>query len=335
MEKLRFSALVAFEDSEGRFRQSVQIRGIEDLPPGEVLIKVVYSSLNYKDALSACGNRGVTKHYPHTPGIDAAGVVINSTSADWRIGDQVICTGYDLGMNTPGGFGQYIRVPGRWLVRLPDSLTFLEAMQLGTAGFTAALCVSGLQKNDIIPGHGSVLVTGATGGVGSIAILLLHHLGYEVIALTGKVKQAGYLRDLGATHVLDRNEFLTQYRNKLLLPPRWEGVVDTVGGEILSAAIKATNFDGVVTSCGNAASADLPLNVFPFILRGVHLLGIYSANCSMEKRVSIWNNLAGKWKIPELRRICRHVKLHQVRDEIKAMLNGGVCGRCVVDLEGE
>lgn len=311
---------------------AIQRRQVKKLQLGEVLIRVIYSSLNYKDALSAIGNKGVTRKFPHTPGIDASGIVAHSNSPDWKIGDEVICSGYDLGMNTPGGFGQFIKVPGEWVVRLPENLTMLEAMQLGTAGFTAALCVLGLQTNDILPDKGKILVTGATGGVGSIAIMLLHRLGYEVVAATGKKTEAEYLLSLGASHVIDREAILIDQK-KLLLPALWAGVIDTVGGQLLASAIKATDFDGVVTSCGNAFSADLPLNVYPFILRGVHLLGIYSANCPMKKRLSIWNKLAGDWKINDIGRICRSIPLRRLEGEIQAMLSGQVKGRCVIDME--
>lgn len=333
MKNLSFSALVVTEDDQGRYQSAIQRRSVEELPQGEVLIQVAYTSLNYKDALSASGNKGVTREYPHTPGIDASGIVVHSTSPDWQRGDQVICTGYDLGMNTSGGFGQYIRVPGSWIVRLPENLTLLEAMQLGTAGFTAALCVLGLQTNNILPGRGPILVTGATGGVGSIAIMLLKKIGYEVAAVTGKKTEVDYLLSLGASGILDRQTILAD-QDKILLPIRWAGVVDTVGGSLLATAIKATNFDGVVTCCGNAASGDLPLNVYPFILRGVHLLGIYSANCPMERRLAIWDKLAGQWNIPDLDRICRCIVLNQVEEEIQAMLAGNVKGRCVIEMGG-
>lgn len=331
MNTREFSAFVVSEDDQGRFRSAITRRRMEALPPGEVLIQVAYSSLNYKDALSASGNKGVTKTYPHTPGIDASGVVVHSTVKEWRVGDQVICTGYDLGMNTAGGFGQYIRVPASWVVRLPKNLSLLEAMQWGTAGFTAGLCVWGLRQHAVFPEKGPVLVTGATGGVGSIAILLLHHLGYEVVAVTGKRDQAGYLSSLGASRIVDREQILAEQK-KMLLPGTWAGVVDTVGGPLLATAIKATDFDGVVTSCGNAASADLPLNVYPFILRGVHLLGIYSANCPMPKRLNIWEQIAGSWKIPEMGRICRRIGPPQLEEEIQAMLEGRSTGRCVIEM---
>ena len=328
---LHFSALVVAEDQNGQFQRAVVERRLIDLPDNEVLVRVRYSSLNYKDALSATGNRGVTRNYPHTPGIDAVGTVVASTDRNWQAGDEVLCTGYDLGMNTSGGFGQYIRVPGSWLVRRPETLSPMDCMRLGTAGYTAALCVLGLQDNGVLPGRGPVLVTGATGGVGSIALLLLHRLGYEAVAVTGKESAHAFLRSLGAASVLDRRELLKD-RDKPLLPARWAGVVDTVGGDLLATAIKSTGFDGVVTLCGNAASADLPISVYPFILRGVHLVGVYSANSPMERRLRVWEKLAGEWQL-DLGPISRVVSLYRLEEEIMAMLAGRTTGRCVVDLE--
>jgi putative YhdH/YhfP family quinone oxidoreductase len=247
-------------------------------------------------------------------------------------GDQVICTGYDLGMNTPGGFGQYIRVPSTWLVRKPEGLSLMESMQLGTAGFTAALSVLGLQKNEIFPERGQVLVTGATGGVGTIALMLLHKLGYETVAVTGKAAEHAFLASLGVSAILTREE-LTADNEKILLPARWAGVIDTVGGTMLAAAVKGTGYDGVVTSCGNAASGDLPLNVYPFILRGVHLMGIYSAQCQMSKRQQVWEKLATEWKVPQLSTLCCRIGLGQLDDAIRSMIAGQTKGRLVVDLE--
>lgn len=332
MEDLTFLALEAFEDSNKCIQRRVRLKAVSEMPPGDVLIRVRYSSLNYKDALSASGNRGVTKHYPHTPGIDAAGTVVESGVPQWQRGDEVICTGYDLGMNTSGGFGQYIRVPGHWLVRKPQGLSLFESMQLGTAGFTAAQCLLHLQHNSITPDKGDILVTGATGGVGTVAILLLNRLGYRVAAVTGKAAEHAFLGELGAATILERHELL-QGGEKQLLPIRWSGAIDTVGGDILVTVVKSTGFDGVVTCCGNAASGDLPLTVYPFILRGVHLIGVYSANCPMERRQLVWQKLAGEWKLNELARMCRLIGLGQLDTEIRAMLAGQSKGRCVVDLE--
>jgi len=333
MQDLSFAALVTVENGTGEFQRRIERKFISELPGGDVVIRVKYSSLNYKDALSASGNRGVTKKYPHTPGVDAAGIVIESSDSRWESGDEVICTGYDLGMNTAGGYGQYIRVPGDWVVRKPQGLSLLESMQLGTAGFTAAQCLLHFEQNAIVPSKGPILVTGATGGVGTLAILLLHKLGYEIVAVTGKSSEHAYLSSLGATRILDRQELLVG-RDKQLLPVRWGGAIDTVGGDMLAAAIKSTGFDGVVTCCGNAASGDLSVSVYPFILRGVHLIGVYSAHCPMEKRLLVWEKLAREWRLQDLSSISRTVQLDQLEDEILAMLAGQSKGRCVVDVEG-
>jgi len=240
--------------------------------------------------------------------------------------------GYDLGMNTFGGFSRYISVPSAWVMPLPADLTALECMQIGTAGFTAAQCVHRLIELGVTPEKGSILVTGATGGVGSLAVRLLTSLHFEVTAITGKSDQHQFLYDIGATKVIDRDKFLTGI-GKLLLRERWAGVVDTVGGDYLATAIKGTCYDGVVTCCGNAASGDLPLNVYPFILRGVTLTGIDSAQCLMARRKMIWDNLADSWRFAGLSSMCRTIGLHQLDGEIDKMLQGGTKGRIVVDLQ--
>ena len=331
MVKQNFSAFVVRETSPGHFVGAIEQRTIKDLPPGEVLLQVRYSSLNYKDALSASGNRGVTKCYPHTPGIDAAGVVISSSSPLVKCGDDVICMGYDLGMNTAGGLGQFIRVPASWVVKKPDSISLLQAMQIGTAGFTAAQSVLALMDNSVTPEKGEILVTGSSGGVGSIATHLLSELGFRVTALTSKERVQEYLLSLGAKTVLSP-KVLLEDRHKFLLSERWAGVIDTVGGDVLSTAIKGLHFDGVATCCGNAASAELILTVYPFILRGVHLIGIYSANCPREKRLKVWQKLAAEWQLPMLKDMSRTISLSGVSREVDAMLAGKTIGRCVVDL---
>ena len=327
-----FRALVVRKGADGAYTRAIEERQVEDLPAGAVLVRVLYSSLNYKDALSGSGNTGVSKYYPHTPGIDAAGVVAHSTDPAFKKGDEVLCTGYDLGMNTSGGLGQYIRVPGEWLVRKPETLSFLESMRLGTAGYTAALSVLTLQDNGVVPAKGEVLVSGATGGLGSIAVHLLSQLGYKVIALTSKAHAADYLHELGASGIESPSQFLAN-KDKLLLSARWAGVIDTVGGEILATAVKSTRFDGVVAICGNAASHEISLNVYPFILRGVHLIGIYSADTPMKKRLRVWEKLAGEWKLPKMKQLSRIISLNQVPDEMDAMLAGQAHGRVVVDMQ--
>ncbi len=331
---INYRALSIIEKGGGQFERILVDKNTKYLPPGDVLIKVAYSSLNYKDALSASGNRGVTKHYPHTPGIDAVGTVVEADTELFLPDEVVLCTGYDLGMNTPGGFGQYIRVPHQWVIRKPEGLSPLETMQIGTAGFTAAQSVLALQVGGISPSDGPILVTGATGGVGTVAIMLLTLLGYEITAVTGKAEEYAFLRSLGAISIIDRDDFIIR-ADKLLLKEQWAGVIDSVGGRFLAEAIKATKFDGVVTSCGNAASDDLPLNVYPFILRGIKLQGIYSANCPMKKRLQIWDKLSGAWKLPELSLLSRVITLSQLDDSITDMLAGRSKGRIVVDVQEE
>ena len=329
-----FQALVVSEEENGNIHRELQTRTLDDLPEGEVIIAVEYSSLNYKDALSANGNHGVTRRYPHTPGIDTVGRVFSSSVDAFQPGDQVLCMGYDLGMNTAGGFGGYVSVPAAWVMMLPHGISPLEAMQIGTAGFTAAQCVDRLCRLGLRKDDGPVLVTGATGGVGSLAVRLLSFLGFEVVALTGKPEQTAFLENIGAAWVLDRQKLL-RGKSKMLLRERWAGVVDTVGGELLATAIKATRYGGMVTCCGNAASGDLPLNVYPFILRGVTLAGIDSAICPMAQRKIIWEKLASAWRFPGLDKVSRTVTLDRLEKEIVSMLQGKAHGRVVVDLRGE
>ena len=291
-----FKALVITETEDKQFTRSVEPKKISDLPEGDVVVQVLYSSLNYKDVLSATGNRGVTRKYPHTPGIDAAGIVAESASAEFKTGEKVIVTSYDLGMNTAGGYGQYIRVPAGWVVPLPEGLTAREAMVYGTAGFTAALSVWQLIENGLKPEDGNILVSGATGGVGSIAVSILSKLGYSVTAVNGVVDETDYLKKIGAQDVISIEE-ATDTSGRPLLKSLWAGGIDTVGGEILATTLKTVGSWGTVTCCGNVASPDLPTNVYPFILRGVRLVGIDSQNCPMPIRREIWKKIASEWKI--------------------------------------
>ncbi len=329
-----YRALIAEEGTGGAggtFRRRIAERRTADLPPGEVLVAVSWSSLNYKDALSAAGHRGITRAYPHQPGIDAAGVVAESAAPEFRAGDPVLVTGYDLGMNTPGGLGELIRVPAGWVVPIPAGLDARTAMRLGTAGFTVALAFARLRRHGMRPGIGEVLVTGASGGVGSLAVALLSAQGCCVVAATGKTDRAEWLRGLGAERVIGREEVLAGGA-KPLLPRRWSAVLDTVGGDFLSAAVRSTDLEGAVAVCGNAASADLPLSVYPFILRGVSLLGIDSANTPADERRELWRRLAEEWRVPHLDAICRDVSLDALEPEIEAMLAGRSRGRVVVQV---
>lgn len=325
-----FNALV-IREAGSDFTRAVETRRVEELPPGDLLIRVQYSSLNYKDALSANGNRGVTRSYPHTPGVDAAGVVVESRDPAFQPGDAVVAGGYDMGMNTPGGFGQYIRIPADWALPLPAGVDARTAMQLGAAGFTAALITHRLETAGLRPDLGEVLVTGATGGVGSLSVLLLSQLGYTCVAATGKQDQADFLRGIGAAEVIDRHS-LEAGADKALLKQRWAAVVDTVGGAILANAIKSTRANGWIAACGNAASGELHLTVYPFILRGVNLLGIDSANCPLDLRRTLWQRLAQEWHMTGLDRVTTLTDLEGVGAYIDRILAGQVTGRVVVDL---
>jgi len=325
MTNKSYKALRVFQ-SEKDFITKVVTRNTSNLPDGDVLICVHYSSLNYKDALSAAGKPGVTKNYPHTPGIDAAGVVAESKSDDFEEGDEVICTSYDLGMNTDGGFGEYIRVPADWVLPLPKNLTLKESMQLGTAGLTAGIGVYKLHQSHLNSENGPVLVTGATGGVGSLAVAMLAKSGFKVIAATGKLDQTDYLKTLGASEVIDRDQ-VRDDSGRPLLSSRWAGAIETVGGPILDTVIRSAQHNGVITCCGNVVTHELNTNVYPFILRGVHLLGIDSGICKMPFRKTIWQKLADEYKPNMLNEIAKPVELNDLQAEIKKMLEGGQVGR--------
>ncbi|BAP79739.1 oxidoreductase [Pseudomonas sp. MT-1] len=327
----RFKALQTNENG-GRFETSLIERDTDELPAGEVLIRVSYSSLNYKDALSASGNRGVTRNFPHTPGIDAAGTVAESSVADFSVGDEVIVTGYDLGMNTAGGFGQYIRVPPAWVIKRPVGLSLREAMALGTAGLTAALCIDKLEQAGLEPTDAPILVTGATGGVGSIAIALLSRLGYKVAAVTGKAEQGDFLRKLGATQVVERSA-LQAGTEKPLLKEQWAGAVDTVGGDILFNVVKSLQRGASVACCGLTAGTNFQANVLPFILRGVNLLGVDSVEIPLVVKASMWDKLSVQWKLPNLDDLVQEISLEQLPEAIERTLAGQQTGRMLVRLD--
>ncbi|MGY0219257.1 YhdH/YhfP family quinone oxidoreductase [Endozoicomonadaceae bacterium StTr2] len=308
---------------------SVITRSTLDLPAGELLVRVEWSSLNFKDALSVKGNRGVTKQYPHTPGIDAAGYVEVSDSPQFKPGDAVIITGYDLGMNTAGGFGGYIRVPAEWAVALPEGMSLKDSMAYGTAGLTAALCLEKLETAGMKPGQGDIFVTGATGGVGSLSISMLSGLGYSVAASTGKLEHAQYLTSLGATKIVDR-ETISDGAEKALLKEQWAGAIDTVGGDILFNVIKSLKYGASVACCGMVSSPSFGATVFPFILRNVNLLGVDSARQPAEARQRVWNRLAGDLQLKNLDRITTEVDLHQLPDAIEQIFRARQIGRVVL-----
>ncbi|MBT1071520.1 YhdH/YhfP family quinone oxidoreductase [Pelotalea chapellei] len=331
MDVVTFRALVVEKTGDRQFLRSVREKSIEDLSAGDLVVQVHYSSLNYKDALSATGHPGVTRQFPHTPGIDAAGEVVSCTNGAFDPGDKVLVTGHDLGMETDGGFGQYIRVPSNWAIKLPVGLTLREAMALGTAGFTAALSVLKLERNGVKPESGDVVVTGATGGVGSMAVSILAAAGYRVVAVTGKEDRHEFLMKCGAAEVVSRDQIVAG-AEKALLPERWAGAVEVSGGALLSAVLKSTRYGGTVTCCGMVGSPELPVNVYPFILRGVSLVGIDSVNCPTETRREIWQRLAAQWKPARLEELVAEQTLSGLEPAIQAMLDGSITGRVVVNL---
>jgi putative YhdH/YhfP family quinone oxidoreductase len=327
----RFSAYLVTRNDKGACRGDLRTDlALDQLPPGELLIRVQYSSINYKDALSATGHPGVTRAYPHIPGIDAAGTVADSSSGLFAPGDPVLVTGYRLGMDHWGGFAQYVRVPAEWAVPLPAGMTALEAMRLGTAGFTAALCLDAILRQERRRDADPVLVTGATGGVAMVAIALLARLGIPAVALTRKEGAIrGRLRQLGAQEVLDPREL--EPSDKPLLKERWAAVVDTIGGPLLEHLLKATCAGGTVAACGMAAGNRFTSTVYPFILRGVSLAGIDSAETPSAKRVRIWNHLATDWKV-DLERISSEVALDGIDGCVREILAGTHVGRTVVKI---
>ena len=327
-----FRAMLVEEVAAGKYDQLIVERKQKDLPDYPVVVAVSHSALNYKDALSAFGNRAVTREYPHTPGIDAVGTVLSDASGAFKVGQQVLVTGYDLGMNTAGGLAERIAVPAEWVAPLPKGLTPREAMILGTAGLTAALCLEKLLEAGAKPEDGEVLVTGATGGVGSIAVALLAKQGFRVAAVTGKLESAEFLTGLGAWKVLDR-ETLAPFANKAIAKPLWAWAVDTVGGETLFNVIKALAYGGGVAACGMASGAQFQANVFPFILRGISLLGVDSVELPLDKKIAVWNKLAGDWYIGRaLEKIAEDISLEQAPEFLARLHRGHGIGRYVVDM---
>jgi acrylyl-CoA reductase (NADPH) len=327
----RFKALLVERSGKGAAPKIVE-RTVDDLPEGDLLIRVHYSSLNFKDALAVGGRPGVIRRYPLTPGIDAAGEVVRCTDGTFAPGDPVVVTGFDLGVAVPGGFGQYVRIPSAWAVKLPVGLTLRESMALGTAGFTAALAVLKLRHAGLKAGCEEMLVTGASGGVGSVAVSILASEGCRVVAVSGKPERHSFIKRLGAAEVIGRQEILGS-SDKGLLPERWSGAIDVVGGGTLADVLKSTRYGGAVASCGLAGSSDLPLNVFPFILRGVSLHGVDSVHCPMGNRLRIWGKLAAEWKPPLLDEMTRECPLVDLPEQAETMLAGRMFGRLVVNMQ--
>ena len=326
-----FKAFVVREKKNNVFSSGIETKKFEELPNHDVTIKVKYSSLNYKDALSSLGNKGVTKLYPHTPGIDASGIVISSRNKKFHEGDQVVVTGYDLGMNTPGGFSECIRVPSDWVVKLPETISLKYAMAIGTAGLTAALCIDLLSKNSKIEKRHAV-VTGSTGGVGSIAIQLLSKLGAEITAVTGKNESEDFLSSLGASTIMSRKELFDQFRQPLS-KGLYDLAIDVVGGEILSGLLTCLRRDGVIACCGNVGGVNFNTNVFPFILRGNKLLGADSAERDLKQKEFLWKKLSTEWLIDDMDKFSRTIGLSELEEEIRTIYEGKQTGRVIVSID--
>ena len=328
-----FKALVVEETSDGNFEKSIQQRNLSDLPDNDLLVEVHYSSLNYKDAMSASGNKSITKNYPHTPGIDAAGVVVSDKSGTFSEGQEVVVFGYDLGMDTAGGLGQMIAIPADWALPCPEALSLKEAMIYGTGGLTAALSIQKMEKMGAKPSDGPVAVSGATGGVGTISIAILSQLGYESIAFSGKPEQSEHLKELGATEVRHRDT-INEVGNRPVGRPLWANAIDTVGGDYLANLLKQTKPGGAVTTCGLAASASFSMTVLPFITRAVSLLGIDSVFIPLEDKKAIWQRVATDMKLPNLEQYAEEITLEQTSEYLERFISSKVVGRYVVNVRG-
>ncbi|MRT94038.1 YhdH/YhfP family quinone oxidoreductase [Ancylomarina sp. 16SWW S1-10-2] len=332
MELTKTFKSLRVHEEDGKYIRRIEERQLLDLPEGDVLIRVKYSSLNFKDALSCVGNKGVTKNYPHTPGIDAVGVVEYSASGNYKVGDEVIVTSYDLGMNTDGGFSEYIRVPEAWVVALPAGLTYKQAMIYGTAGFTAALSVFRLLAAGQTPEMGPVVVSGAVGGVGSVAISILASLGFDVVAATfdSEVDETKLL-EMGAKCRIT-SEITDDKSGRPLLKPLWAGAIDVIGGNTLHTLLKACKPMGNVTCCGNVGSGDLAMTVYPFILNGISLIGVDSQKCPMELRQKVWNKLAKDWNVYNNKEQVIETTLEELDPYIDLMLAKKSRGRVIVKI---
>ena len=326
-----YKAFEVREETEKNFVGTIVEKSALELAEGSVSIEVCYSSVNYKDALSASGSKAVTREYPHVPGIDAAGTVLASTDSNFAVGDEVVVTGYDLGMNTAGGFGQQVTVPGGWVTKLPVGLSLRDSMVLGTAGLTAGLCVNKLLLNGITPEAGKVLVTGATGGVGIIACALLVKLGFEVVASTGKLAETAKLTALGVSEVISREAF-SEENPRPMLKESYAAAVDVAGGTTLVNVIKSLSYGGSVAACGLVDSPALSATVLPFILRGVNLLGVDSVELPLAQKQQVWNLFANEWALTDIDSLAETIVLAELPAVLAKVLAGGAVGRYVLDL---
>jgi len=326
-----YKALVIRED-DGVFSKEIEEVPFSFLLENEVLIKVAFAGLNYKDALSASGHKGITKQFPHTPGVDAAGEVVESSNAEIAVGQKVIVTSYDLGMNTNGGFAEYIRVPSKWVVPLPVGLTLKESMVMGTAAFTAALAVEKMEKIGQRPEMGEVVVTGASGGVGSMAVAILSKKGYRVVAASGKQEQYAWLKTIGAKRCISRDG-VNDDSGRALLSAQWAGGIDTVGGNTLHTLVKSCAKEGSIAVCGLVDSHELAMTVYPLILNGVNILGIDSAETPLNRRKKIWEKLAFEYKPENLKSMTKVVDLNEISSYMDEILKGETVGRVVARLD--
>ena len=325
-----YRALV-IRESEGEYSKAVEEVPFSFLPNNDILIKVSFAGLNYKDALSASGHRGITKNFPHTPGVAAVGEVVQSTDESFNKGDKVIVTSFDLGMNTKGGFAEYISVPSGWVIPLPQGLSEEDSMVMGTAAFTAALAISKMEKSGQNPEMGEVVVSGASGGVGSMAVAILAKKGYRVLASSGKQEQYSWLKQIGAKKCISREE-VNDESGRPLLSAKWAGGIDTVGGNTLATMIKACGKEGSVAACGLVASPNLEMTVYPFILNGVNLFGVDSAETTMDIRKSIWAELVENYRPLGLAEMGKVVELEEIPRYMDEILNGEVTGRIIAKM---
>jgi len=326
-----FKALVV-DKTESDFTVNVKKIKLQDLPPGDVLIKVSYSSVNYKDGLASTPDGKIVRSYPFIPGIDLSGVVARSNDSRFKAGDEVIATSYEIGVSHYGGFSEYAQIPADWVVPLPEGLSLKEAMVYGTAGFTAALSVQRLEENGLTPNNGKVLVTGATGGVGSIAVTILAHRGYHVVASTGKQSEHDFLIELGASEILSRED-VTGQKIRALDKQLWAAAVDPVGGKTLASILSKITYNGSVAVSGLTGGGDVQTTVFPFILRGVNLLGIDSVYCPMETRIALWKRMATDFKPEHLLKVMnKEVSLDELPIYLSSILKGEARGRIIVKI---
>jgi acrylyl-CoA reductase (NADPH) len=333
---MQYKSLLIQETPDGRFERHIVDRPIDALPQGDVLVRVHYSALNYKDGLSATGHKGITRKFPHTPGIEAAGRVVESASGKFPAGTEVFVTGYDLGMNTAGAFSEYVRVPSDWVIPKPAILSCKDCMTIGTAGFTAAYALYKMELMGQTPDYGPIVVTGSTGGVGSLAVAILAKAGYEVIAVTGKKDAEDYLRFLGAARIEPR-EFLNDSLGKPLSRAMWAGAIDTVSGTMLTTLLKRCRRDGNVVATGLLSSIHFSTTIYPFILNGVNLLGIGAGQTPMHLRLKLWDKLVNEWNVSDkLSAIANEICLEELKDTyIDAILSGKTKGRVVIKLKDD